>query len=95
MRNNLNTWDMSLEQFISQFKTIRFEKRIQYTSCFSFSKSCGYDYYMYVDINNLKPINPYTKINKGKKYKSFFSSASSEHVKELAYNYIKSITNGY
>lgn len=86
---------MSLEQFVSQFKSIRNEKRIQFTGCFSRTRNCGYDYYMYVDIETLMPINPYAKKDKGKKYKSFFSSISADYVKEAAYEYIKNTMQGY
>jgi hypothetical protein len=95
MKSNINAWDMSLEQFISRFKAIRNQKLTQKTSQFSNLKCIGYDYRIYVNPETLEVINPFTKKDKGKKYKSFFSSVSADHVKELAFNYITDIVNGY
>lgn len=85
----------SLEVFVASFKSIRFEKRRQFGGRVSRTMSCGFDYYMYIDIDTLQPINPYTKKDKGKKYKSFFSSISQDDVKLKAYNYIQEIMKGY
>jgi len=79
---------MTKEQFIKKCKTVRFENRVQHTGRFSHSRSCGFDYYVYVCPINFEPFNPYTKKHKGRPYRSFFSSVSAYDAKEQAYNYI-------
>ena len=79
---------MTKEQFIKKCKTVRFENRVQYTGSFYSSRSCGFDYYVYVCPINFETFNPYTKKHKGRPYRMFFSSASAYDAKEQAYNYI-------
>jgi hypothetical protein len=68
---------------------------VQATSQFNSSKQIGCHYHIYVEVETLKTINPFTMKDKGKKYKTFFSSCSAEHAKELAFNYIKETMAGY
>lgn len=92
-RTRLNTWDMSLEQFISLSRCQNFKKYVQHTSQFSSRRQCGCDYYIYICLENLSVINPYSKTYKGEKYKSFFSSTSSEDCKTKAFNFIQESIN--
>jgi len=80
---------MSLEQFISTSRCLNFKKYTQHTGSFSHLRQCGCDYYLYISLEDLTIINPYTKKNKGKKYKSFFSAASADDCKTKAYNWIQ------
>ena len=79
---------MNLDYFLKTCKSVRIEKRVQHTGSFSYSRSCGFDYYVYVCPMTFETFNPYTKKNKDRPYKSFFSSVSAEYAKELAFNYI-------
>lgn len=90
-RININTWDMSLEQFISHARCQNFKKYTQHTGNFSHSRQCGCDYYLYISTEELTIINPYTIKDKGKKYKSFFSSLSSDDCKTKAFNWIQEL----
>lgn len=79
---------MNKDQFIKKCKPVRLHKNIQHTGSFSNFRSCGFDYYVYVCPINFETFNPFTKKHKGRLYLSFFSSVSSYHAKEQAYNYI-------
>lgn len=81
---------ISLEQFFRDSRAVRFKKYTQRTSEFSHKMQIGCDYYVYVCVDTLEVINPFTKKHEGRDYKSFFSSISADHAKELAYDYIKS-----
>ena len=91
MKRKINTWDMSLKEFISLNRCHNFKRYNQKTSQFSSRTQIGCDFYLYVSIENLTVINPYgNKYNK-EKYKSFFSSMSADDCKEKAYNWIQEI----
>ena len=79
---------MKKDQFLKKCKAVKIEKRVQHTGSFSHSRSCGFDYYVYVCPINFETFNPYAKKHKGRPYRSFFSSVSAYHAKEQAYNYI-------
>ena len=79
---------MTKEQFIKKCKTVRHENRVKHTGSFSHSRSCGFNYYVFVCPINFETFNPYTKKHQGRPYRSFFSSVSAYHAKEQAYNYI-------
>lgn len=86
---------MKKDQFIKQCRTVRIEKRIQHTGSFSHSRSCGFDYYVYVCPINFETFNPFTKKHHDRPYRSFFSSISAEQAKEEAYNYIVQQTGAF
>lgn len=88
-RIKLETWDMSLEQFISLNKCHNFKQYTQFTSHFSRKKQIGCHYYIYISLEDMKVINPYSKKYKGEKYKSFFSSVSSDDCKTKAWQFIQ------
>ena len=79
---------MNKEQFIKKCKSVKSQKNVQHTGSFSHSRSCGFDYYVYVCPINFETFNPFTKKHQGRPYRSFFSSVSAYHAKEQAYNYI-------
>ena len=79
---------MNKEQFFKTCKAVRIENRVQHTGSFSHSRSCGFNYYVYVCTINFETFNPFTKKHKGRPYRSFFSSVSAYHAKEQAYEYI-------
>ena len=81
--------DCSFDVFVASFKSIRFEKRRQFGGRMSRTMSCGFDYYMYIDINTLQPINPYTKKDKGKKVlKTLVSTSNIDDVKRKMFVFI-------
>lgn len=80
----------SFGKFSKRVKSVNFKKYVQFTASFGSKKQIGCDYYVYVCLDNLEVINPYTKKHSARKYKSFFSSFSSEDAKRKAYDYIKS-----
>lgn len=49
----------------------------------------GWDYYLYISTEDLTCVNPYSKKDKHKKYKSFFSSMSADDCKRKAFNWIQ------
>lgn len=79
---------ISLEEFKKKSKSVRHEERVQHTGSFSRSRHAYTRYYVYVCVDTLEVINPFTKKHEGRDYKSFFSSLSADHAKEQAYNYI-------
>lgn len=83
------TWDMTLDEFISLHKSMNFKKYTQHTGQFSSRRQCGCDYYIYICLDTLRVVNPYTKKDKGVKYKSLFSSVSADDCKTKAWNYIQ------
>ena len=87
MKNN----NLSLEQFLKKSRAVRFADRLQHTGSFSHTRQCGVRFYVYVCLDTLEVINPFTKKHQNRDYKSFFSSVSANHAKEQAYNYIKEI----
>lgn len=78
----------TLQQFCKNTKASRFPRYVQFTGQFSRQKKVGCDYYVYVCIDTLEVINPFTKKHQGRKYKTFWSSVSADDAKEQAYNYI-------
>lgn len=83
--------DLTLEQFCKKVRSVNFPQYEQFTGCFSRKKQVVCAYHVYVCIDTLQVINPYTKKDAGRKYKSFVSYASADDAKEKAYNYIKSL----
>lgn len=79
----------TFEQFKKKCRSLRFERKVQFTRQFSHTRSCGCDYYVYVCIDTFEAFNPFTKRNEGRNYKCFQSSISADDAKEQAYNYIK------
>lgn len=82
--------NLTLEQFCKSVKAVRYRKYEQFTACFSRKKQIGCDYYVYVCLDTLEVINPFTKKHKHRKYKSFISGFSPDDAKKQAYMYIKS-----
>lgn len=80
----------TFEQFKKKCKSIRFERRIQFTSQFSRTRYCGCDYYVYVCPMTFETFNPFTKKHQGREYKGFQSSVSADDAKKQAYEYILS-----
>lgn len=80
----------SFDKFSKRVKAVNFKKYVQFTASFGSKKQIGCDYYVYVCLDTLEVINPYTKKHAGRKYKSFFSGFSSEDAKRKAYDYIES-----
>lgn len=79
-----------------EFRTIHipikchnFKRYNQHTGSFKNLRQCGCDYYIYICLEDLSVINPYSKTYSGEKYKSFFSSTSSEDCKIKAFNFIQ------
>ena len=79
---------ISFEEFKKKSKAVRYEERVQHTGLFSHTRHAYTRYFVYVRIDTLEVINPFTKKHEGREYKSFFSSVSADHAKEQAYNYI-------
>lgn len=82
-----------LEYFIKNTKAVRFPQYIQFTALTSRKKQIGCTYHVYVCIDTLEVINPYTKKHQGRKYRTFSSSESSEDAKIKAFEYIRNSTN--
>lgn len=78
-----------LERFIEKTKAVRFPHYVQFTALTSRRKQIGCTYHVYVCIDTLEVINPYTKKHQGRKYKCFSSSVSSEEAKTKAFEYIQ------
>lgn len=79
---------MTLDSFKKNTKAMRFIERVQHTGNFKHTRQCGVMYQIYVCVHTMEVINPYSKKNKGREYKCFYSSVSADHAKEQAYEYI-------
>lgn len=80
---------MTLEQFQKSTRATRFFQRVQVTAQTTHTKVVGTTYHVYICRHTLESINPYTNKNTGREYRTFSSSISADHAKELAYDYIK------
>ena len=79
----------TFDQFKKSCKSVRSDRRVQFTSQFNHTRSFGCDYYVYVCMDTFETFNPFTKKHEGRKYKSFHSSVSADDAKLKAFNYIK------
>lgn len=80
--------ELTLEQFCKKVRAVRFVERTQFTAQFSRNRQSNVTYFVYVCVDTLEVINPYTKKHSGRKYISF-SSQITDLAKKQAYNYIK------
>lgn len=80
---------MTLEQFQKSTRATRFFRRVQVTAQTTHTRVVGTTYHVYICTHTLEAINPYTKKHAGREYRTFSSSTSADHAKELAYEYIK------
>lgn len=80
---------MTFEQFKNSTRATRFSHRVQVTAQTTHTKVIGTTYHVYVCKHTLEAINPYSKKHIGREYRTFSSSVSADHAKELAYQYIK------
>lgn len=79
----------TFEQFKKICKSVRSDRRVQFTSQFSRTRSFGCDFYVYVCVDTFETFDPFTKQHEGRNYKSFHSSVSADDAKQKAYDYIK------
>lgn len=86
---SLFQFEMTIEDFIKKVRAVRCERRVQYTGQFSRTRSSGFTYQVFVDVDALEVINPYSKKNKQKKTICFNSEHNADTAKRLAYDYIK------
>lgn len=80
---------VSFEEFREKTKAVRSQTKHQNTGSFRHLQVVGTTYYVYIDLETNESINPFTKKDQEKKYKSFRSGFSADDAKRKAYEWLR------